>query len=347
MDAYSDVECLGANSVVTDLYASPLPSVTFGDGPNSSSIYLNISESSIMRPNMTVSQLFFVDIPGNGTSGIIAATYQHSNSTVATLIPCTIRLGWIPSQLYVYPDHFQSIGDLYGQDTDRVRWVHFDRSWLQTINPFITAENNTLVGALSNWWSTRPEVFMMTSILSGLTTLTLAISTSPLPYSCATLSSDLPTDWYVKMMGVEPCAPLPSPSGSHTYSISFFVFGTGYQAVGLAVQISVIILCLYCVIAFGHIVWSIGWGISATSRDSVVKVVTLALNSRHPPELRNTCAGIESAEVFKHKVRIAPVNDEGDRLAHHLELVFPSSGVPDSSRIRYNDLYGAKKETRC
>ena len=98
-----------------------------------------------------------------------------------------------------------------------------------------------------------------------------------------------------------PCGLPPASRGIRQFPMSFFVSGEGYQTAGLAVQVSIGILFLYCVVTIAHIVLSIGLRISSTSLNSVTEVVALGLKPRRPPELQNTCAGIISTGVFQIK----------------------------------------------
>lgn len=128
------------------------------------------------------------------------------------------------------------------------------------------------------------------------------------------------------------------------FPLKYTVPGFGYGANVAPVQISLVILFLYCVVTISHIAWSVGTGISSSAWDSISEIVALAINSRPAQELQNTCAGIQGMDVFKKRVRVAGTDFkscEGGSM--HLELLFASGDGSHADNIVANEKYGAIK----
>ena len=94
----------------------------------------------------------------------------------------------------------------------------------------------------------------------------------------------------------------------------------------------------YCILAFLHILYATGSGISSTAWDSTAELIALAMNSSPTRHLQNTCAGIIGVKTFQTTVRVQASQSEGGKDGH-LELVF---GEPEAhmQRLEVNREYG-------
>jgi hypothetical protein len=117
--------------------------------------------------------------------------------------------------------------------------------------------------------------------------------------------------------------------------LNYFGIGTGYSISIAPEIIATCILCIYCIYAISYATWSITSGVSSNSWDSLGELVALALNSKLPPQLKHTSAGIETVAVFREPVRIAENEDKS------LELVFDNdeAGVGMHQRLVVNQKY--------
>lgn len=92
----------------------------------------------------------------------------------------------------------------------------------------------------------------------------------------------------------------------------------------------------YCILVFGHIVYSAISGVSSTAWDSAAEIVALAMNSSPTDILQNTCAGIVGRKALKTSVKVLATTPG------HLELVFGEFKGPNAhnSQLVMNEKYG-------
>jgi hypothetical protein len=96
------------------------------------------------------------------------------------------------------------------------------------------------------------------------------------------------------------------------------VNGYAYSSSGITQKTQMVVLALYILLALCHICYSLYTGISSSSWGSGPEVAALAMNSEPATELKNTGAGIQTVEVFKHKVKVQARGDE-------LQMMFQSN----------------------
>ncbi|KAJ9615924.1 hypothetical protein H2200_002001 [Cladophialophora chaetospira] len=108
------------------------------------------------------------------------------------------------------------------------------------------------------------------------------------------------------------------PSLIHIEMRTFFN-GYGYNSSPAAVRLSLIVMIIYITTTIAWLAYTMITGKVATSWDTVAELVTLALNSKTSPVLKNTSVGIDTVEVFRQPVNIR-VNQEDS-----LEIVFDAA----------------------
>ncbi|KAL9618555.1 MAG: hypothetical protein Q9160_006739 [Pyrenula sp. 1 TL-2023] len=293
-DAYTHVQCLGENRITHNI-SDPAPPLNFSasvEGPNAATdlgeaAYKTITTRTL---NQVPSDIFFVDLPDQ-SSGIVWA-WPLSPAQIG-LIPCIFELGWFPSSLQWVGSNLSSSEGPSQLDSSKLRKARADQEWLSSVNPYMEEKNMTVFGSIVTAAVGFPGAGdkayflpLAQRIMSML--LTAALSNTP-PQLFNYGFTDLTTRDF----------PL-------VYPLEYFIQGFGYGPNVLAVQISLVILVLYCTVTIAHILYSIWTGNSSSAWDSISELVALAINSRPAEEMQNMCAGINSAKVFGQRVRIAP-----------------------------------------
>lgn len=375
LDAYSHVQCYVNHSVLWNI-TEPQPALSFSTLSNQPDVtdYITDAEHDILLKNIITSKgsysdLFFVDLPFLNATGVVWAqsalfVYAYGgplpNPYDLLLTPCTLELGWQPSTLRYDGQGVTSHGSR-GLDDSKVRHAHANKDWLAATNPFLPDINMTAVNYLSQFINNiNPSSGLQ--IISTLAAVTLSATSS------AWVTGTTPPEFSYVFSGgfsilwdfaLSPDLNVQRSLPIH-FSQTMYRSGYGYGPNAFAVKVSLGILIVYCIVAVAHIVYSIITGTSSAAWDSISEIVALALNSRHAPELQNTCAGIQSAHVFAHRVRIASTNgtisretDNGQSSVEgaaseaggrHLELLFPSQSIHVVSGVRPNVKYGALKD---
>lgn len=120
------------------------------------------------------------------------------------------------------------------------------------------------------------------------------------------------------------------------FEIEYAFYGWSYSASGTATILSITVMLTYCVLVFGHIIYSAIYGISSTAWDSAAELVALAMNSSPTEVLQNTCAGIIGRQALNTTVRVLATTPG------HLELVFGEVKDPNvqTSELVMNQKYG-------
>ncbi|MCJ1402849.1 hypothetical protein MMC11_006070 [Xylographa trunciseda] len=118
------------------------------------------------------------------------------------------------------------------------------------------------------------------------------------------------------------------------FTFKVTINGYGFDSRPATTKFAIVILIIYCIFVFVHIVFAAPSGISSTSWDSVSEVTVLAVQSPPTPLLANTSAGISTSRVFATQVRIV-----GNRVDNHLEMVFGEDGLAGRSPIVRNRFY--------
>ena len=134
------------------------------------------------------------------------------------------------------------------------------------------------------------------------------------------------------------------------FTIEHSLDGWSYNIQDTARKLALVVMLVYCIIAFSHILYSLVSGISSTAWDSTAEVVALAMNSSPTDHLQNTCAGIIGVKTFRTPVRILASKMNDAKEEGHLELVFGDEkerGLGWSS-VETNVKYGrVKNDGEC
>lgn len=99
------------------------------------------------------------------------------------------------------------------------------------------------------------------------------------------------------------------------------------------------ILLVYSAVSTAHLGYSLWTGFCSSAWSSVTERVALAINSRQAEELQNTCAGIETIQIYQQKVRIAARASKNEPCGH-LEIVFPFTNTSEVIAVEANRAYG-------
>ena len=123
-----------------------------------------------------------------------------------------------------------------------------------------------------------------------------------------------------------------SPDTVTQFTLQVKAQGYAYSPRGSTTILSIIILLIYCALAFGHTFYMIRTGLSSSSWDTISEITTLAMNSDRTNVLVNTGAGIETSTVFREMIY---VKADGDRL----QFVF--NKLPQGEeKVEKNAYYG-------
>lgn len=95
--------------------------------------------------------------------------------------------------------------------------------------------------------------------------------------------------------------------------------GYGYDTSTVTVKLSLAAMMFYLAATIIYLICTIATGNVATSWDSVAELVTLALNSQKPKNLKNVSVGIDTLETFRSPVNIRSNHDNS------LEIVFDAA----------------------
>ncbi|KAL9622187.1 MAG: hypothetical protein Q9160_003370 [Pyrenula sp. 1 TL-2023] len=95
-----------------------------------------------------------------------------------------------------------------------------------------------------------------------------------------------------------------------------YTHGYGYSSSDVIIQLSLIVILLYCLIATVYLLYTFVTGYTASSWDSVSELLVLGVHSRTPAHLENTSVGIDTISPFREPVSIR-VNENDSA-----ELVF-------------------------
>lgn len=349
MDAYSTAECLGDNTVSQGFF-DPLPILNFSSGPSSRPFTGYLTDSQYrqiqfyMNHSLTAqqsesdfqihyTQTFFSELPRTGHLGFV---WIFSNATTASFVPCMFELGWFPSTAV----HLQEQPPPQSGATG-LRKARPNPEWLEFVNPVVAEINTTIFTDMIETATTAKEepVTFASLTMSMLLTVALAnMSPSFGPCTGYVGKTKMPNSKLSKG-AAKAAGPSCKVEDQHlSFGIKYFLNGYGYGPNVWAVKVSLAILIMYCVVVVIHIAYSLWTGIGSSAWDSVAEVVALAINSRPARELQNTCAGVDTARVFKHPVRVAAA--ETRDVTRHLDLVFQSIGGR-AAPVGINEEYGA------
>ena len=349
MDAFSNVSCPEANKVTWNASdeSVPPPSLTFNtptigavtghlDVLDEVNIRLSLGTLTANVSNVLGETARFIDLPGTKAVGIIyfTADTDLNNNVNVTLHPCTATLGWIPADLRYTGQALQSHSppDLQ-KPNDRIRSTDISITSVREMPLLPTSTISDGVRLLLNPWMIPSVAPLAISVM-----LTVMLSTA---------------SGSIGSSGGAYCNTETGYCGDHhtKFNVISYRLGYGYGTEINSVRISLAILMLYCFIAALHTGITIYTGKTSTAWDSVSELVALAMGSRSPAELRNTSAGIDRAQVFEHRVRIAATAGQGisgngtsngvgfESTGKHLELIFPSTEGSVLSKVRPNAEY--------
>lgn len=110
------------------------------------------------------------------------------------------------------------------------------------------------------------------------------------------------------------------------FEAEIFIEGWAYNFQGKAAKLSCMILAAYAAFAIFHIGFTIKMGMTSQAWDTVAEIIALAMQSRPTEVLKNTSAGITTATVFTHMVKVVQSGEHGE----HLELDFRDH--PDAAK---------------
>jgi hypothetical protein len=376
MDAYSKIHCFQSHEVFWNVL-EPVPPLNFGDLPGLANVvdYLTNAQHQLVSEKVIASNgdygdITFIDLPIANASGVLwiesvftevgdlPQPKPYPNVSLiqqASIVPCTIELGWFPTKISFDGGSFTSHGPPQGDDSG-IHHAQADLDWLPTANPFLAEFNMT---AFQYMASLMNGAINRDIITSKLLTATLA-AMSPAYAFPRILDASGTKIWYGGNTFSDPFEYPGSGTSISEILQSFplrfqqryYRFGYGYAPNVITVKVSLAILILYCIVAIAHIVYSVISGISSTAWDSISELVALSINSRPSIELQNTCVGIRTTAIFEHKVRIASTNgvpfgesvpqskDLFEPVGCHLELLFPSQDVHAIAKVMVNTEYG-------
>lgn len=358
MDAYSHVSGNGSwfwsqiisDPTTTDKPLPPLPTLEVGffeTDTISVKDWLNQTQYQEIQKAILAGStslfLTFLDLPqGYGPAAVVMFGQIYSNGeTDVKFRLYTFEIGWIPTITRYGGGPDVVFGQLRTISSRRLSAVSnlglhkatANKEWLNTINPVIPGLNVTLLNyMMSQGQNLTWDVTNIPSVLSLMLTTALA-NMSPLPNAPCGFQFDGSASLAAT---TEPCSN-GFEQDAIRYPITLFAEGYGYGPDVLAIRISLAILLLYCILVIAHIVYSLWTGLSSSAWDSVSELGALLLNSRQAQELDNTCAGIQTTDVFKHPVRIAASATEES--FEHLELLFASADDKHTFSVKANQEY--------
>ena len=160
------------------------------------------------------------------------------------------------------------------------------------------------------------------------------------------LSSDTEMNSFKDLLdGKLQMTPYPPPVSNSGTSLRFYVTITGYglKATNTANYLALIVLFVYVVIAFGHIIWTGCRGRFSSTWGSLTDLLVLSQTSPAPVGvLKNTSTGVESHDTFKIQVRIRD-NSGVAQGQEKLQMLFGKDGEnAQLKKVECNKKYGTK-----
>lgn len=118
------------------------------------------------------------------------------------------------------------------------------------------------------------------------------------------------------------------PSTLTQVPLEIYANGYSYNNSGVPVQLSLVVLGIYCLIVIVYLTYTFITGRTASSWDSTSELIMLAMHSQRPTHLQGTTVGIDTLSTLREPVSIR-VNDEGSA-----ELVFENDAGAKTRRLR-------------
>lgn len=112
------------------------------------------------------------------------------------------------------------------------------------------------------------------------------------------------------------------------FKVNIAQTGYGYDSSPTTVRLSLAVLCFYCLVDIGYILFLLVTGTASTAWDSAVEFLLLALQSRPAHHLGFTSVGAETMATLKEPVGIR-VNHDND-----LELIFMNDPHLEKKKLR-------------
>ena len=270
----------------------------------------------------------------------IDARWAHANATVSFLGG--------PDMVSGSPKNWFLGGRLQKGSNGQPLWsqIRIGPSWGEAINPIIPERSISVfemlcnsVARLNDVSITLSPVNAAESILAVMITDSLA-RTGSLASILGSLKGLSSGEWSNEFL---PKHATFGPGGSAfnytpkagenstKFEMRSAALGYGY-GIATANLLSMIVLCVYSLIAIIHVFTSVCCTKTTSSAwESITEIIALAVSSSPSPSLRNTGAGIDTLGVFKQPVKIG-VSDEC------LQMVFNDEKAVN--KVSQNEYYG-------
>ena len=239
-----------------------------------------------------------------------------------------------------------------------IDWVSIKSEWAASLTPSLSDQNTTVDAAfysiLNENLDTDQEnsshpAYIHEAVLASLVANGMArngfdsgILDNPEPDIPWSLPDQTNRQWLSgsnnNIFAIEPAHP-GSVYRLSVVSVVSVVSGLAYTTDGVPIKLAFAALPIYRIYALSHLLYAAISGISSSNWKSIAEITTLALASTIPDKmrnkLRNTIAGIATADLFREPVRISAFPDG------HLEFTFDSDGRENErvGRIEVNRMY--------
>ena len=260
---------------------------------------------------------------------------QHDDIPTTDVYSCNITATWLPAFIteLLFADGTSSgisadysvrgtfVNNLWTDDSDS--WprplVSIEKDWAENL----TAANETTSLLSKVDWIDK---FRVESQLEDLISILIVIA----------MSNTIPaTSFHIldyNESGVSSDAVITS---------TIMISTMGYTPETFPVIMALVILGVYCVYALSHAVYTVVVGESSNSWDSVSEIATLALNSKCPPSLDHTSAGIETTRTLQQPINILASCEDQVEIVFTHDYMIPGiySRIFPYSRIEKNRAY--------
>ncbi|MCJ1469537.1 hypothetical protein MMC07_008170 [Pseudocyphellaria aurata] len=295
----------------------------------------------------------WIDLPmdtfNTGVPGAVIVS-QDLNGSFYNITTCTLNAGWGSSELqstsldyvsiFSHPSNippFWTPGFANFSDSSYPqRRVSISKSWMEFLNPTIKQANNSTDTLISRLLSSEAQLintphsteFAVAQMLIFL--LAIAMTSTGSGQHNWEVFNDLNN----ATTTCDTCL---------VFEVEYSYIGWFYSTHGTTTRLALTIMLAYCILVFGHIVYSAISGVSSTAWDSAAEIVALAMNSSPTDTLQNTCAGIVGRKAFKTSVKVLATTPG------HLELVFGDFKGPNAqnSQLIMNEKYGKLAEAEA
>jgi hypothetical protein len=296
--------------------------------------------------------LFFREFPASGsprhsTAMVFGTTAPVDRDDLATVSACIVDATWARVTLNASrADSFNQmdyiLNDHYNHTMPRSEIIHMPSSWTDRVGTAVLNSSAILERRLRNIYPEQLFAFILSN--ADYEYLGSGVALDADEPCCGRNGQDALGTYLDKTrvwsqylaISLDVNAGWSDPSTLTYQLVTQYQQGYGYDASDITVQLSLVVVGVYCVFVTAHIFMLLLTGYCGTSWDSISELLMLGLLSRKPTHLDCVSVGVETLKTFREPVSVR-VNDVGA-----VELVFedePGGIVGRTAGVEKNKSY--------